>query len=91
MSYMFNNCSSLEHLNINFMTENVLNMQNMFSDCFSLSYLDISSFNTENCLNFEKMFDNDEGLNLTLNYKTCKNLKDALPVYINPHDSSENI
>ena len=89
MSNMFYNCSSLENLKVNFNTENVQYMNKMFGNCSKLSSLDISTFNTEKCTNFKDMFENDDGLNLTLNYKTCSNLKDVLPPYINPHDSSE--
>ena len=40
MSVMFCGCSSLEELNINnFNTNNVINMDSIFSECSSLKYL----------------------------------------------------
>ena len=88
MSYMFNNCSSLESLTVSFDTGKVENMEKMFRDCISLSSLDISTFKTETCQNFEEMFENDENLNLTLSYKSCQNLIKTLPSYVNTIDSS---
>ena len=44
---MFNNCSSIEELNIsNFITDNVTNMQKMFYKCILLKKLNLSNFNT---------------------------------------------
>ena len=85
MSNMFHNCTSLKNLKINFNTEKVTNMKNMFSNCLSLSSLDLSSFNTTICKNFENMFDNDENLDLYINNETCSNLVGTLPEYNNIH------
>ena len=42
---MFYGCSALKELNLsNFNTNNVTNMEYMFSDCSSLKELDISNF-----------------------------------------------
>ena len=89
MSNMFNNCTSLKYLKINFNTENVQRMQNMFSSCTKLTSLDISSFNTIRCTDFTNMFDKDEGLNLYINNQTCENLIDKIPLYVNVHNISQ--
>ena len=88
MSYMFNNCHSLQSLNINFITSDVKNMQYMFGSCFKLTSLDIRSFDTSNVKNFTNMFINDENLDLYLNLNKCSNLKKYIPHYINTHDIS---
>jgi len=90
MSYLLYNCSSLEHLIINFKTERVQNMNYMFGGCTKLSSLDISTFNTINCKGFTNMFENDTNLNLYLNFDNTKNLRETLPNYINIHNSTEN-
>ena len=65
-------------------------MDNMFSTCSKLTSLNIGSFNTINCKNFTNMFENDNNLELYLNYQTCSNLKNELPSFIKPHDINEN-
>ncbi len=62
----------------------------MFGSCSKLSSLDISSFNTNKCKSFSHIFENDEGLNLYYNSKTCSNLKDNIPSFVITHDVSEN-
>ena len=43
---MFQNCSSLEELDLScFKTDNVIYMSNMFNGCSSLEELDLSNFN----------------------------------------------
>ena len=40
----------------NFNTNNVTDMSEMFSDCYSLNELNISNFNTSKVTNIENMF-----------------------------------
>ena len=57
MSYMFNNCSALESLNVSsFNTAKVTNMSYMFSHCETLTSLNVSSFNTSNVTKMDGMF-----------------------------------
>ena len=59
MSYMFDQCNSLEEILINpfiFKTDKVTNMSHMFSECFSLKEIDLSSFNVENVRHTSYMF-----------------------------------
>ena len=86
MSNLFQNCSSLESLKINFDTQKVKTMRNMFSSCTKLTSLDITSFNTTACTKFTNMFENDNGLNLYINSKICPNLKEQLPSFLQVHD-----
>ena len=57
-AYLFNNCTalkeidSIEYLN----TEQVTKMSGMFSDCSSLTSLNVSNFNTEQVTNMREMF-----------------------------------
>ena len=60
---MFEGCSQLNFLYLKkFNTQNVKNMNSIFSRCDSLKYLYISSFNMEKVENTEKMFEGIEGL-----------------------------
>ena len=88
MSYMFNNCTSLASLKVSFNTEKVKQMEYMFGSCSKLSSLDISTFNTNNCENFTNMFENDNGLELYVNFTACPNLKSEIPDYVKTHDVS---
>ena len=90
MSNMFNNCTSLETIKLNFNTEKVEKMGYMFGSCLKLTSLDITTFNTGKCNNFTNMFENDENLNLYLNYEICNNLKGQIPSFVKVHDISEN-
>jgi hypothetical protein len=45
--------------------------------------LDITSFNSNKCSNFNEMFTDCKNLNLTLNRKNCQNLIDSIPNYVN--------
>ena len=89
MSFMFNNCTSLEFLNIRFNTRAVEKMEYMFGSCLKLSSLDISTFNTKQCLNFTNMFENDENLTLYINPDSCSNLIDHIPLYVNIYNKTE--
>ena len=52
MGSMFNNCSSLEFLDIShFNTSKVTNMSGMFASCTKIKELDVSNFNTSNVTN----------------------------------------
>ena len=57
MLYMFSNCNSLRELKIEFNTEKVLYMNSMFNSCSQFKELNICSFNTQFCNNFDNMFD----------------------------------
>ena len=55
---MFFECSSLKELNLkNFNTNNVTNMNSMFSGCSSLKKLNISNFNINNVTSMLYMFE----------------------------------
>ena len=62
----------------------------MFAYCNELKELDIRTFNTENCINLDDMFENCNGLQLYLNEKNCSNLIEKLPDYINYHGVGTN-
>ena len=51
-------------------------MNNMFNACNSLTNLDLSSFNTENVINMESIFEGCD--NLKILNTTDEKLKDAL-------------
>ena len=54
---MFYGCSSLNELNLsNFNTDNVTDMESMFSLCSSLKELNLSNFNTNKVTNMGSMF-----------------------------------
>ena len=56
---MFLGCSSLESLDLsNFNTNNVITMENLFSDCMSLKELNISNFIFNKYTIVEYMFNN---------------------------------
>ena len=61
-----------------FNTENVLNMNSMFSYCNSLTSIEMSKLNTENLLNAQSMFEGCESLislDLSnLNFKSITNM-----------------
>jgi surface protein len=65
-------------------------MEKMFGDCTGLTSLDISTFNTSKCINFNEMFINDDGLDLYYNKTICDNLVDQIPNYVKKHDISDN-
>ena len=57
MEWMFNNCSSLQTLDLSsFDTSNVTNMGRTFGFCSSLQTLDLSSFDTSNVTDMGSMF-----------------------------------
>ena len=54
---MFNNCSSILNIDLNFFeTENVENMNSIFENCVSLESLDINNFKTNKSKTLKKMF-----------------------------------
>ena len=73
---MFGKFKNLVQINFNnnFNTSKVTNMFNMFSNCTSLTNLDLSSFNTSNVTDMNNMFSNCTSLtNLDLsNFNTSK-------------------
>ena len=77
MSSMFEECESLETLNLgkNFNSVNVLDMSRMFKACKALQSLDLSSFRTDSVKTFEIMFADSNLLELDLsNFKTDKTM-----------------
>ena len=59
MSYMFDNCQSLEFLNLsNFQTKKVNNMTRSFFGCFSLIKLEIPKFYIRRKTNTTLLFSN---------------------------------
>ena len=58
MSFMFCQCKSLSEIKgiSSFNTENVTNMEGMFSSCYKLTILDLKNFNTENVTDMKDMF-----------------------------------
>ena len=91
MDFMFYNTKRLEHIIFSdkFDTSSVINMDYMFSGCFSLKDLNLSSFNTDNvtnmthmfykCQNLEKLeishFKTDNVTNMDLMFNCCKKLE----------------
>ena len=56
---MFFDCSGLTSLDVShFNTQNVTNMNGMFSGCSGLTSLDVSNFNTQNVTDMQAMFAN---------------------------------
>ena len=90
-SHMFASFVNLKAINFggNFDTSNVTNMANMFSNCHSLTNLDLSCFNTSKVTNMIRMFDGCKNLvyldlsyfhassatNTTSMFKNCDMLK----------------
>ena len=60
MAGMFGGCNNLENIRglNNFITDNVISMNDMFNDCKKLQDLDLSSFNTSKVKYFYNMFKN---------------------------------
>ena len=57
MSYMFNDCKSLESLDLSYFdTSQVTSMKFMFTGCGSLESLDLSHFDTSNVTSMDSMF-----------------------------------
>ena len=60
MEDLFNGCIKLKEIKglNNLITNKVLNMIGMFSECNEIEYLDLSNFNTENVTDMSWMFNN---------------------------------
>jgi len=58
LRYMFNDCLNLTNINNinNWNTTNIVSMQNTFSNCTSLTTLDIKNWNVDNITNMREMF-----------------------------------
>ena len=58
MKYMFYKCKNLEYINnlLLFDTRNVIDISDMFSFCYNLNNIDLSSFNINNVKNMSYMF-----------------------------------
>ena len=80
---MFYNCKSLKSINLSsFNTNNVTDMNEMFSGCESLESIDLSSFNTNNVTNMNGMFYGCESLKIE-NIKIKKNEEKILNEFSN--------
>ena len=86
MSGMFGSCNNLENIKglNNFITNSVISMRDMFSDCKKLQSLDLSSFNTSKVVYFYNMFKNCVSLKIL-------NLKNFEILSTNVHDMFKNI
>ena len=73
MKYMFHKCKNLEYINNLFLfdTRNVTDISNIFSYCYNLNNLDLSSFNIKNVKKMNHLFD------------YCYNLKNLKLFYFN--------
>jgi hypothetical protein len=71
MEYMFNNCTSLQNINLSLFTvTNVKTMNNMFSNCESLSIIDLTTFNALDVENISEMFGSCKNLtSIEFNYR----------------------
>ena len=64
----------------------------MFYNTINLEYLDLRKFDTTQCRNFKGILDNCYGnMTLTVNRKTCSNILQIIPSYINIIDANYNI
>ena len=89
---MFQYCTDLENIKVNFNTINVVDMSSMFEDCQSLTSLDISSFDTSNVKEAPSLFQDCSSLvslrydkmnvenmvDISRMFQGCENLK-SLP------------
>ena len=91
ISYMFNGCKKLNKIIFgeNFNTQNVRNMVGLFSNCSSLTELDLSTFNTKRVHSMAVLFSSCESLkelqinhfdmifvdNLSSMFNGCRSLK----------------
>ncbi|MCI5984719.1 MAG: BspA family leucine-rich repeat surface protein [Firmicutes bacterium] len=81
---MFMGFKNLLQINFddNFNTSNVTDMSSMFSDCSSLTSLDLSGFNTSNVTNMSWMFYNSSSLtNLNLSSFNTSNVTDMSSMF----------
>lgn len=79
MNNMFKGCSSLETLEINFNTETVLEMNEMFSGVINLRELDLTSFDTTNLVSWTDMWKDITKLNITIDLKKNPNILENKP------------
>jgi surface protein len=87
---MFNECKSLEKLDISgWDTSNVTNMSFMFSDCESLKKLNISNWDTSKVYDMSYMFDNCNDSIIPYWYKNNKRLTEN-KLNFNPIDYSDD-
>ena len=86
MSGMFGSCNNIENIKglNNFITNSVISMHDMFSDCKKIQSLDLSSFNTSKVIFFYDMFKNCVNLKML-------NLKNFEILSTNVHDMFKNI
>lgn len=64
MEYMFESCKSLKNINLLFDTSKVTLMNGMFSDCHSLTSVDLSHFDTSNVVDINCLFSECYALSL---------------------------
>ena len=80
---MFSNCSSITNISLTFDTTSVSTMESMFNSCKDLKYLDLTSFNTENCKKFSNMFANTENMTVLVNSNNCNNMITEIQDFVN--------
>lgn len=83
-AYWFYGCKNLTSITgiENLKTDIVTKMNNMFSDCYSLTSLDVSNFNTKNVTNMSAMFSGCSGLSvLDLSKFNTANVKDMAGMF----------
>lgn len=76
---MFNNCTSLENIEMKFDTKKVETMESMFNNCEKIATLNLGSFDTEKCSNFDNMFDNCGVQKVIIDENKNKQLINILP------------
>lgn len=83
MSYAFYGCSSLETINFNFNTNKALNLNYMFAYTNQIKSLDLSNFNTENCISYENIFLDCNNLTIYIKKEHNSAFIDKIPNYVN--------
>jgi surface protein len=75
---LFNKCSSLQNVTIN--VKSVQSVCRMFKDCFSLKYLDLSNFNSNNIQLKTEFFPNNiKDVTIIYNSSIFENIKNLIP------------
>ena len=75
---LFSKCSSLQNVTIN--VKRVQSVSRMFKDCFSLKYLDLSNFNSNNIQLKTEFFPNNiKDVTIIYNSSIFENIKNLIP------------
>ena len=86
MSNLFDGCTELETITFgnNFNTKKVINMKYLFSDCTSLTSIDLSQFNTELVTDMTHLFSRCNSLeSINLNYVDTSSVVDMSYMFYN--------